>query len=169
MSNKYIHIFENTLTSELCDDIIEKYKEECNDLNNLIIRKREKKWNKIETLLYTQLLTHINKYKSIILQDITDEDYELIKLLNQHLYLKDFIIKSKLDRLNNRYNVICFVFCLNTLEYKTLDSRIVTINPGSLIIYPDDMYSTILLKGDDNYLISGELSYKNINDIKQII
>ena len=60
MNNIYCN--DDVLSDFLCDDIIELFND--NDNDSLIIPKHCNKWNKIEKILYRELLINIKKYKN---------------------------------------------------------------------------------------------------------
>ena len=122
MNNIYCN--DDVLSDFLCDDIIELFND--NDNDSLIIPKHCNKWNKIEKILYRELLINIKKYKNKILNNIlnkNDKDIsEVCKMIDKDMYLKHFkIIKIVNDNNNlvynlrekNRYNVISFIYFLN--------------------------------------------------------
>lgn len=84
--------YNNSLTDMICENIIE-YFEEDSDKNIFNIPKYNKKWERIERLLYKELLMRINDYKNKLLQNINLNN-ELLLLLNNELYTKIFLYKK---------------------------------------------------------------------------
>ena len=163
----------------------------CNDLSNeTIIRqyndfdfiqyeipKKNKEWYKIETILYNQLLIHLNKYKQKLI--IHESNCNLYSLLNNKLKLSSFYIQKyksnnsdvfirNFNRTNNRYNILSFVFFLNDGVTDTLtiinNGSIHTVYPkkGNLIIFSENIdytYKYKLHANENLYIITGQLFY----------
>ena len=165
--------FNKSIPNILCDDIIEQFLLEKNINNNFNknfyiknendfikqndtinnffdfkqfeIPKNCLKWNKIENILYKQLLINLKKYKDEILLFINsikynDRNYdynELNVLLNKKIYLKSYYIQeykakhsnifiTDYNKINNRYNIITFIYFLN--DYDDDDCKIIISN-----------------------------------------
>ena len=84
--------YNKSLTDIMCENIIE-YFEEDSDKNIFNIPKYNKKWERIERLLYKELLMRINDYKNKLLEKINLNN-ELLLLLNNELYTKYFSIQK---------------------------------------------------------------------------
>jgi hypothetical protein len=189
MSNLIIE-YKKTLPSILCEDIIEKFEEknEESPVNKFVIPKNDREWKKTETILYKELLIKINEYKShIINNNINEETNSILLLLNNSLYIKDFIIQKytpssdsetkeenmtfKNNRSNNRYNVLSFVYYLNepVKGGEIVFSNQTKIRPeiGKLLLFPENIHYFHKLylplpNSDPQYMISGQLCYDNI-------
>jgi hypothetical protein len=189
MSNLIIE-YKKTLTSILCEDIIEKFEEsnEETPINKFVIPKNDPEWKKTETIIYKELLIKINEYKSHIISNNTNEETNsILLLLNNSLYIKDFIIQKytpssdsetkeenmifKNNRTNNRYNVISFVYYLNEPEDggEIIFNNQTKISPetGKLLLFPENIHYFHKLflplpNSGPQYIISGQLCYDNI-------
>lgn len=156
--------YKRTLTDILCEDIIEKFEE--NYVDCFIIPKNCAEWQKLETVLYKELLIKINLYKNhIINNNLCDETNEILLLLNRSLFIKNFVIHKysgdsgdnvdgaeagkffKLRRTNNRYNVLTFVYFLNDCENGSGggggelvfgNQMRITPEAGKLLIFPEN-------------------------------
>lgn len=184
MSNLILE-FKKTLPNILCEDIIEKFEEnnEEEPIYKFIIPKNEPEWKKMETIIYKELLIKINEYKSYIINNNLNN--EMLLLLNNSLYIKDFIIQKysteceiiqentvfKNNRINSRYNVISFIFFLNKVEHGgeiVFENNQIKIKPetGKLLIFPENInyFHKLYLpiSGSPQYIISGQLCYENI-------
>jgi hypothetical protein len=167
--------YRNTLSHLLCNDIInlfEKYKND--NLNYFEIPKKNSVWNKIEILLYRELLNKINNYKNTIMNDMNDTDINnIISILNDDLYLNHFLIqkfdisdiKKKIknnNRNNSRYNILTFILFLNNIESGgefISNDTVIKSEKGKLIIFSDkNNYEFISPISDVEYIISGEIS-----------
>jgi hypothetical protein len=171
MSEKYIQEYKNKLPVGLCEDIIEKLDSEI--INTPFdIPKNNKSWEKIERLIFKQLLIHIHDYKTkLALQ--TDE---IVIDLNNTLFTKHFRIYKNYPNQStlpyaitpNRYNVLTYIFFLNDIDFGgELVFDTVTIKPkaGKLVLFPyvfEDKYKYISPVSSSQYLICGQLCYDNI-------
>jgi hypothetical protein len=175
-------IFEcKSLTNILCESIIEQFEEE-NIINNMfIIPKNSKRWEKIERMLYKELLIKINEYKLKIISEI-DANNDLIILLNETLYVQNLIIQkidkgessiSKYFFKPNRYNVLTYVFFLNDIQecgeiiikVNNESEKIIRPKKGLLVLFPENIeypYKCIPPKTESQYIITGQLCYDNI-------
>lgn len=187
MSNLIIE-YKKTLPNILCEDIIEKFeenKEENHQIYKFIIPKNEPEWKKIETIIYKELLKKINEYKSYIINNnLNDETNNLLLLLTNSLYIKDFIIQKyttekktieenmifKNNRTNNRYNVLSFIYFLNDIEnggYIAFGNQTnIKSETGKLLIFPENInyFHKVYFPtaGSPQYIISGQLCFENI-------
>jgi hypothetical protein len=163
----FIISYPNTLTEMLCDDIVEKYHEYSSE-NNYTIPKNSNEWKKIELNIYKQLLLKVNDYKNkILLMDSNKKTFELIQMLNEDLYIKDFVIQvinkqtNKYNRENNRNNTITFVYFLkNSFEEIHFNTLIVKPQKGLLLLFPDSLHNFYTINQNEPQLvISGQLTY----------
>jgi len=157
-----------SLTSFLCNDIIENIEDEINQLESeqisLIIPKNNDKWRSIEKEIYKELLIHLNNYKNSLILKNTEESNNLIKLLSNDLYTRYFTINKGSREHNgnnkfktcNRFNVISYLFCLS-------DSDIIINNisyhaeKGKLFLFPEEY----IIKSSELF-IYGQLCYENV-------
>jgi len=171
--------FKNSISELICDDIIEKYIEQNKNMSIFEIPKNNIEWNKIELLMYKQLLISINKYKNNILYFNNYKSNNLIELLTKDLFTKSFIIheiKPNKDclyfnsyyRSNNRYNLLNYIFFLNNaeegceFEYYNYS---VKSEKGKLILFPEDFVYKHKFRYPNqynNYVIYGQICYENI-------
>lgn len=180
-------IFENnnSLNEVLCDDIIELFEE--NNINGVNekqyniynIPKNNVSWERIERLIYKEILVRLNEYKNNLICDMNNNN--LISLLSKTLYTKHlsiqkiYIGEKFIDKFNfipNRYNVLTFVFFLNySLDggeiIIKINNKDVIIKPekGKFVLFPEDIdypYKFNLPKNTPLYIVSGQLCYDNI-------
>ena len=172
--------FENNINSIVCDEIIEKFNEECNVSKNIFeIPKNDNNWGKIERLLYKQLLVSVNNYKKkLILLNNNIQANEMIDLISQDIYTRNFIVQKlevnskdlfcNYKKTHNRYNILNFIFYLNDLQD---GGEIVFDNFGikpqkcKLVLFPQDNkynFKCKYPKSDNQYIIFGQLCYKNV-------
>ena len=164
----------NSISEFLCDDIIEKYNENTSD-TKINIQKNSKGWNKIELLIYKQLLINIKKYKNYICNNNTFESNRIYSLLTQDLYMEFFTI-LKIDPATcnndkyceypknyNRKNLLNFVFYLNTInDGGNLVYNDFFLNPekGKLVIYPyNQNFKYKYPVNESQYLIIGQIYF----------
>lgn len=163
------------LTKYLCEDIIEKFDEESvKSIYN--IPKKDPNWEKIERILYKELLIKINDYKTKLLENININN-DLILLLNKTLYTRNLTIqkidcKSEIIEKNhftpNRYNAFTYIFYLNTIDNGgeiIYENQIIQPTQGKLILFPEDInypYHFTLPDSKSQYIITGQLCYDNI-------
>lgn len=149
-----------------------------------IIPKKNIHWERIECLLYKELLIHINNYKQELIKNFNNkDDNNLIILLNNKLFTKDFTIQKynkvsndcelkikKYKNTNNRYNLLYYIFFLNTISkggeiiFKN-NNRIDIITPEicNLLLFNDKIdYECNLPKSDNQYIICGQICYNNV-------
>jgi hypothetical protein len=169
------------LPDVLCEHIIELFEEdvECENRNNpvFIIPKKNKRWEKIERIIYKELLVNLNRFKNDLMNNIRcDDDIEFIYKLNDNLFLKEFKIEkmsneNMLKKTNNRYNVLSFIFFLNELPQKfksglSLDienNTIMVYKQGDLVFLREHVFSNKNVRLIENqYVISGQLCSKNV-------
>jgi hypothetical protein len=174
--------YNNILPELLCNDIIDLFIEETEDENKTIfnIPKNNDEWKKIEKILYKELLIKIKTFKNHLLMNNTNENNNLLILLNKQLFTKHFTILKydmkegvefikNYQRTNNRFNVMTYVFFLNSIEnggeIYFSNGNIVKSETGKLLLFPDDMEYEYKCKSpisNDQYIISGQLCYDNI-------
>jgi len=158
------------LTKELCDDIIEIFEETNNNLYEMVIPKKSKQWEKIEIILYKNLLMKIYEYKNELIiinkqQDILKDD--LIFNLNKKLYIRHFKIRKYNNdseilfiKNPNRYNLLVFILCLNNNFDILINNNIIPTECGNLILFPHSYnYKIKVPLSETQYIIYGELSY----------
>jgi hypothetical protein len=171
--------YNNSLTNILCENIIEQF-DECSNSNIFNIPKNNSHWEKIERIIYKELLIRINDFKNKLINKIGISN--LFDLLNKPLYTKNLCIQKinntenmnnkKYNFIANRYNVITYIFYLNDkYDYgetiiKINDNDII-IKPkkGKLVLFPENInypYKCILPTNNSQYIISGQLCYNNI-------
>ena len=115
--------YDKSITGMLCESIIDQFYEDSNDKPILNIPKNNKCWERIERILYKELLMKLNQTKMKLLDDINLNN-DLLLLLNKSLYTKHITVQ-KLDMEEhsipsyyftpNRYNVLTYVFYLNDI------------------------------------------------------
>lgn len=115
--------YDKSITGMLCESIIEQFDEDSNDKTIFNIPKNNKCWERIERILYKELLMKLNQTKMKLLDDINLNN-DLLLLLNKSLYTKHITVQ-KLDMgeqsiqsyhfTPNRYNVLTYVFYLNDI------------------------------------------------------
>jgi len=168
--------FPNSIPNILCDTIIENYKDNNSETENcFVIPKNHNDWDRIERLLYKELLININKYKIHIVQNISFENNaDLTMLLNNDLYLKDFIIIKRNAaaannyKTNNRYNILTFVFFLNNITIGgniNFYNKLIKPEKGKLVLFPEcfnENYNFKLPNDEDQYIVTGQLCYENV-------
>lgn len=195
--NQLIIEFPNSIPEVLCETIIENY-ELCklNTVTELIhsskineptifeIPKNNDHWNRIEKILYKELLININKYKNSILLLNTVETIHLLKLFNNPLFTNSFLIhkfsctnifsspvseNNKLCKKHNRYNVLSYIYYLNTIsdggEVKFKNGTTIIPERGKLVLFPENLnyaYKQTIPISNDQYIIYGQLCYDNI-------
>ena len=170
--------YPNILPDILCEDIIDLFNEQ-SELRNtsMNIPKNSKDWDKIERLIYKNILIKLNEYKISML----NKNDEIVNELSKQLKLTNFTIQkydtdnipTKFNRINSRKNVVTFVLFLNTLQggeliFKKMDNEtsqykeyIVYPESGKLVIFPDDINHLFKI---NNYkgeycVISNQISY----------
>jgi hypothetical protein len=178
MSN--IFEYNKSLTDIMCENIIE-YFEEDSDKNIFNIPKYNKKWERIERLLYKELLMRINDYKNKLLEKINLNN-ELLLLLNNELYTKNFSIQKigvekneiidKYIFIPNRYNVLTYIFYLNDIEHggeivfipledESLETYTIKPKKGKIVLFPENIntfkYNVMLPVNYSQYIITGQL------------
>lgn len=168
----YIKIYDNVLTSELCNSIIKKVENNISDFFE--IPKRNKEWDRIEKFLYKQILIYLKNYKKEI---IFDNISNSLMFLNNDLYVKRFLIQRYKNDSNliyyqkesNRYCVMSFIFFLNTVnggEIIFQNGKVVKPNKCNLLLFNEDINNQYKFnnpeKEDIQYIISGQI-YTKIN------
>jgi len=170
-------IFESNqvLTKYVCDDIIEKFDEESNQ-SVYNIPKQDPTWEKIERILYKELLIKINEYKTKLLENMIEND-DLILLLNKTLYTRNITIQkvdigsgiiSKYNFIPNRYNVLTYIFYLNDIDNGgeiIFENQKIIPKKGKLVLFQEDIihpYHCVLPSYESQYIITGQLCYDNI-------
>jgi hypothetical protein len=170
-------IFEkhNSLNEIICESIIELFdKQSTNEIFN--IPKNNKDWERIERMLYKEVLIGVNEYKMNLLNNINLNN-ELIKLLNNELYMKHFCIQkietgenaiNKYNLIPNRYNVLTYIFYLNDINdggeiiFENIEKKLKP-NIGTLVLFPENInhinYNCNPPQKNIQYIISGQLHY----------
>lgn len=154
-----------SLPELLCEDIISIFKTEKSlNTNWLNIPKQNTKWEKIERIVYKELLVNLKKYKDELLKSVNieeniEENIKLLSELNNELFVKDFTIQNieqenKIRRTNNRHNVLTFIYYLNNDDNKH--------NVGDLLLLRDPLNNNILKTSNCKYVITGQLCSKNV-------
>jgi len=172
----------NVLPKILCDDIIDLFLEERKtiEIKKVKIFTNNDTWWKIEQILFNELLIKIKTYKIGLLKENTSENSELLILLNNDLYTKLFDIEeydktesdkfvTNYNRVNNRFNVLNYIYYLNSVEnggeIHFDNGIIIKAETGKLVLFPDNMdykYKVKLPVSNEQYIIFGQLCYKNI-------
>ena len=171
--------YDKSITDMLCESIIEQFDEDSNDKPILNIPKNNKCWERIERMIYKELLMKLNETKMKLLDDINLNN-ELLLLFNKSLYTKHITVQ-KLDIgeqtiqsyyfTPNRYNVLTYVFFLNNITeggeivLKSDTSIIIKPKMGKLVLFQEDIkfpYTCVLPKTNCQYIITGQLCYDNI-------
>ena len=83
--------YEKSFTDMLCNNIVEEFDDLSKDI--FIIPKHDELWRNIEKTIYKELLIRLNEFKINLINKV-NENNELISLLNNSLYIKDFIIQK---------------------------------------------------------------------------
>jgi hypothetical protein len=115
----YILEYPNIFSSILCEDIIDLFDEYTiqQNTNVMNIPKNVPEWDKIERIIYKNILIKLNEYKISML----NKNDEIVNELSKQLKLNHFTIQkydltnipSNLCRINSRKNVITFIIFLN--------------------------------------------------------
>lgn len=180
---EYIVEYPNTFSDFVCEDIIDFITD---DINMFEIPKNNKQYQKIEKLLYTQLLIKIQDYRSrLINYPNTNEKNKMSDILNKKLYTKSFIV-TKNGNLNNkeivevisdfnmnnynRYNFLNYVIYLNIENENSGqiifdNGTIIQPQIGKLILFPANnsyKYKYMIPINEFHYIITGQLCYNNI-------
>jgi len=172
--------YPNILSNLLCEDIICLYDEENDKKNTNImnIPKNSDTWDKIERILYKNVLIKINEYKI----NMVNKNNDIVSELSKTLKLTNFTIQKydessipiNFSRINSRKNIVTFILFLNKVEggeiiFKKTDltdntnteNYIVRPEIGKLIIFPDDINHIFKIqkyKGS-YYVISNQICY----------
>jgi len=172
-----VHLYKKkVLIDVLCEDIIVLFDESTNTQNEMIIPKHSKKWEKIEFILYKELLNFIYKYKTnLIMQDVQDDELKniIIQNLNKDLYLKYFKIRKYMNNTTeilyvkpppndpNRYNILKFIYCLNGNNCEIMiENNTILLECGNLLLFPNDiLYKIKIPISEKQYIIYGEVAY----------
>jgi hypothetical protein len=176
--------YNNSLTDMICENIIEQFEENNGNNNIFNIPKNNKEWERIERLLYKELLMRLNDYKNKLLENINLNN-ELYTLLNNELHTKHFSVqkinigKDKIvyNFTPNRYNVLTYIFYLNDVddggevvfpssENRMLDNYIIKPKRGKLVLFPENIdmfnYNVKCPANCSQYIITGQLYYNII-------
>jgi hypothetical protein len=173
--NNYI-FQKQILIYELCEDIIKLFEESNNKDNEMNIPKQSKKWEKIELILYKELLICINNYKNNLIINNNQQDKiknEIINYLNKELYIKNFKIRKYTNNTSeildirpsnnnpNRYNFLKFIYCLNENNCEIIiNNTEILLKCGNLLLFPNDLLYKIKIPIlEKQFIICGELSY----------
>jgi hypothetical protein len=169
--NEFIFEIPNSLPDALCDDIINMYELEDNkyhgvtfagvnkhvkDTTDLIMPKNNKVWERIETVLYKQLMNGLAEYMKNLNKDEYSNKKNTFSLLdNSNLHVDNFMLQKynkcsgrytyhndfANESEKNRYRVITFIWYLNDVtdggETEFFGGKI-NIKPekGKLVLFP---------------------------------
>ena len=179
--SKLICIFKNSLNDAICEDIIKKFNETIKNNETIlkIPKNNDDDWNKINRLLYKELLTKVNKYKERILSQ--DCYSSILSLLTNNLITYNFTIYKKLTNSKeyslitefDKSNVLTYIFVLNKIEsgggyikFDMLDEQIYTLDQGEMYLFPYDLkhiHKYISPNADEQYIICGNLQLEQDN------
>lgn len=161
--------YKNSLTDDLCESIIDEF----NEANCKVFKipKHNSDWERIERTLYKEILIRLNEYKLKLLTHI-DKYSELIKLLGNVLYTKDIIVNKltngeKIKFVPNRYNVLTYVFFLNTIYEGgeiIINETVIKPEKGKIVIFQQDINHPYKYNSPGNeiqYVISGQLYHNS--------
>lgn len=175
VKEKSVHVIEKVLPELLCEDIIDKFESVTNSTQSVeinkrifVIPKKDKDWQKIECLIYKELLVNINKYKDFLINRMTEHDVVLINKFNSDMFVKEFTIekcvtKNTFKRNNNRYNILSFIFILNENSFKTANSSIQLYNQGDLVLVTDtNLEDNTIDIFPDQIIIVGQVCSNNV-------
>lgn len=174
--DKLIIQYPKSIPSVLCEEIIYKFEETKQETSNkLEIPKQNEEWEKIERIIYKELVNKIYDYKKKILININKNETEkLLLLLNKKMIINSFMIQKykaenietiidNYNRVNNRCNVLTYVFFLNTVsdsgEIIFTNGTVIKPENGKLVLFPDNLNYLFKCKLsiNDQYIISGQL------------
>jgi len=175
VKGKSLHVIEKVLPELLCEDIIDKFESVTTSTNSaeidkriFVIPKKDKDWQKIECLIYKELLVNINKYKDFLINRMIEHDVDLINKFNSDMFIKEFTIekcvtKNTFKRNNNRYNILSFIFILTENSSKPSNSSMQSYNQGDLLLVTD----TNFLENNidivpDQFIIVGQVCSNNV-------
>ena len=187
----FIYEIKNSIPDELCDDIINMYELEENkygglvfsglrkdikDTTDLLMPKNEKKWEKVEKILYNTLtigfaeyMNHINKSEYIskntrhnvlesdksYINDFMIQKYEKCK--GKYVYHSDF----SADFEKKAYRVITFIWYLNNVteggETEFWGNYTIKPEKGKLVFFPASWcypHRGKMPISDDKYIIT---------------
>jgi hypothetical protein len=175
VKEKSVHVIEKVLPELLCEDIIDKFESVTNSTQSVeinkrifVIPKKDKDWQKIECLIYKELLVNINKYKDFLINRMTEHDVVLINKFNSDMFVKEFTIekcvtKNTFKRNNNRYNILSFILILNKISFKTANISIQSYNQGDLVLVTDtNLEDNTIDIFPDQIIIVGQVCSNNV-------
>jgi hypothetical protein len=188
MSN-LIHVFKNSLNKYVCEDIINKFNEK-NKLNETYIKipKHNDEWDKINKLLYKELLQKIKKYKDKLILENNDD---ILQKLSNDIITYNFIIYKKNITNNNKsiiydynkLNILTYIFVLNktnkggNIYFDYIDNKIYNFEQGELYLFPYDLnyiHKYISSDTEEQFIISGNIQIEKekfpiYNNLRNII
>lgn len=186
MEEKFIFEIKNSIPDRLCNEIILMYELEnirfpgctmggvqknIKDTTDLIIPKKNIKWNKIENFLYNELninlkkyLSHINNHENNIYIDsdnLTIEYFMIQKYdqkIGKYTYHNDF----RIDYNEKKNRVITFIWYLNNIdeggETEFFNLKKIIPETGKLLLFPASWlfpHRAITPYSSDKYIITG--------------
>ncbi len=161
----YIYSNNNSISKELCADIIDLFENEDNkyegvtmsgldknikDTTDFVIPKVSEKWNKITSFLTDELTRNITTY----LKQLNNNKNNFIFFQNHEINIKHFQIQrytantgkyiyhsdNEINIQENRYRIITFLWYLNTVdeggETEFIGDFLVKPEVGKLILFP---------------------------------
>lgn len=166
MNDNYIYINNNSISNELCSDIIELFEnqpsgkheghtldglnKEVKDTLDFLIPKTDKKWIKIYKFLEKELARNLDKY-FISLKNNSSDDYDFggLKLYYDYYQVQKYTANkgkyifhndADIDLKKNKYRIITFIWYLNDVceGGETCLNNNISIKPqtGKLLLFP---------------------------------
>uniref|UniRef100_A0A6C0ERN4 Fe2OG dioxygenase domain-containing protein n=1 Tax=viral metagenome TaxID=1070528 RepID=A0A6C0ERN4_9ZZZZ len=184
---EYVEIYENILSDELCDEIIDKFEKQENKypghtgsgLNTNIklttdfhlIRQQDNEWNDIDKKLYIGLnkclVKYREKYKAFqVYTEITDTGFQIQRYISNEGF---YIYHNDYRNDNDKYRILTFLFYLNDVEKggetEFLYGRLkVKPEKGKCVLFPawwTFPHSGLIPISNNKYIATGWLHYKN--------
>ena len=178
--------YRTALPNVLCDDIIELFMKEEIEMEKMVnyenrkykIPKNEKKWMKIEKVLYRVLLMCMKKYDEAIYDiNVLENTHKLRDILilesfciNEYYTNNDDVRVKDYNKTLSRYNVLTFIYFLNTIDESVIEIGIgerkynIEGRKGSLYIFTENIdysYKYKIPKDKRMYMITGQLRSKS--------
>ena len=147
----YIHISHNSITDELCDDILTIFENNIikNDLyiesKNCCYEIIDTDYKKIRIFLKNELIRNlkeydknINKVNNKILNYEVFENFKFYIKTDRYLNYENYEIQDKFNWNSNGWKVLNFIWFLNDIEGEFIFWNKYNVNPkkGTLIIFP---------------------------------